>query len=95
MTQQKSKAVFLMFSLLFLLGMLLVQAQQNHDNHKGGKCVQHIMNQLFYQSHPEFSHGQKDRMRAALYSSVSERNNLWSLDNLIAVGLANPSVAMN
>ncbi|NIM15750.1 MAG: hypothetical protein GTO45_27495 [Candidatus Aminicenantes bacterium] len=53
MTYQKSKVVFLMFSLLFLLGMLLVQAQQNHDSDKGGKCGQHIMTQLFYQSHPE------------------------------------------
>lgn len=52
MTFQKSKVAFFMFSLLFLLGMLLVQARQDSDSDKGGKCVQHIMTQLFYQSHP-------------------------------------------
>lgn len=33
-----------------------------------------------------FTLGQKDVMRATLNSSVSERNNLWSLSNLIATG---------
>ncbi|MCW3084445.1 MAG: hypothetical protein JWP12_1811 [Bacteroidetes bacterium] len=35
--------------------------------------------------------GQKDRMRAALESSTSHRNNLWSPANLAATGVLNPS----
>ncbi len=33
-----------------------------------------------------FSHGQKDRMRAALLSSVGGRNNIWTVSNLAQVG---------
>ncbi|MCE3296687.1 MAG: hypothetical protein K0R65_2401 [Crocinitomicaceae bacterium] len=33
-----------------------------------------------------FSHGQKDRMRAALLSSVGGRNNIWTASNLALVG---------
>lgn len=33
-----------------------------------------------------FTKGQKDRMRAALESSVANRNNLWTTSNLIATG---------
>lgn len=33
-----------------------------------------------------YTKGQKNRMRAALESSVSSRNNLWSTNNLIATG---------
>ncbi|NSW45551.1 MAG: PKD domain-containing protein [Bacteroidales bacterium] len=36
-----------------------------------------------------FTEGQKLRMRAALHSSISGRNNLWTQQNLIATGVAN------
>ncbi len=39
-----------------------------------------------------FSEGQKVRMLAALNSSISGRNNLWSSSNLIATGTANPAL---
>ena len=37
-----------------------------------------------------FTPGQADRMRTAVLSSVGGRNNLWSSDNLAAVGVTNP-----
>lgn len=40
-----------------------------------------------------FTYGQSDRMRAALASSVSDRNNLWTQANLIATGLATGNVS--
>lgn len=38
-----------------------------------------------------FTIGQADRMEAALNSSLSNRNNLWTSTNLIATGVDNPS----
>jgi hypothetical protein len=50
-----------------------------------------IQNHMDYSFCPiVFTIEQSARMRAALYSGVSDRSNLWSLDNLIAVGLAAP-----
>ena len=40
-----------------------------------------------------FTEGQKQRMRAALNSSVSGRNNLWTLSNLISTGTDDGAVA--
>ncbi len=38
-----------------------------------------------------FTTGQKDRMRLAVESSVSGRNNLWSPANLVATGISGPT----
>jgi PKD repeat protein len=38
-----------------------------------------------------YTFGQKDRMRAALESNTSSRNNLWSAANLVATGVSNPA----
>jgi hypothetical protein len=50
-----------------------------------------IQNHMDYSFCPiVFTIGQADRMRAALHSSVSQRNNLWSPANLAATGLGEP-----
>ncbi len=41
-----------------------------------------------------FTQGQKDRMRAALTSSVAQRNNLITDANLIATGVMNPVICL-
>jgi PKD repeat protein len=42
-----------------------------------------------------YTQGQKDRMRAALQSAVSHRNNLWSAANLAATGVVNPTTCLS
>jgi hypothetical protein len=41
-----------------------------------------------------YTNGQKDRMRTALQSSVSSRNNLWASANLAATGVSSPQVCV-
>ncbi|MCE3280686.1 MAG: hypothetical protein K0S44_2877 [Bacteroidetes bacterium] len=41
-----------------------------------------------------YTNGQKDRMRTALQSSVSYRNNLWTSANLAATGVSSPQVCV-
>lgn len=58
--------------------------------------LQNINNYMDYSSCTYmFTNGQKDRIRAALESSISQRNNLWSAANLAATGVtpAGPACA--
>lgn len=54
-----------------------------------GGIQQNINNYMDYSSCVYmYTFGQKDKMRAALESSVAERNNLWSAANLAATGVS-------
>jgi hypothetical protein len=55
--------------------------------------IENVENYMDYSNCTEmFTHGQGTRMRTALESSVSDRNNLWSADNLAATGVLTPQV---
>jgi hypothetical protein len=59
--------------------------------HTSCSSLDMIQNHMDYSFCPiVFTIGQSDRMRAALNSGVSQRNNLWSPANLAAVGLGDP-----
>jgi PKD repeat protein len=50
--------------------------------------LENIQNYMDYSSCTfMFTHGQKDRMRAALESPIAQRNNLWTAANLAATGV--------
>lgn len=54
--------------------------------------IENIQNYMEY-SYCTFMYttGQKDRMRLAVESSISDRSNLWSASNLIATGISAPT----
>ena len=57
------------------------------DNFESCGSLDNIQNYMNYSScDRNFTHGQSDRMRAALNSSVAQRNNLWTEANLAATG---------
>jgi hypothetical protein len=67
-----------------------------NTDHTSCNSLDMIQNHMDYSFCPiVFTIGQSDRMRAALFAGVSERNNLWSQDNLVAVGLADPPPSLD
>ncbi|MDQ3047748.1 MAG: M43 family zinc metalloprotease [Bacteroidota bacterium] len=64
------------------------------DSSCTGGIIENVQNFMDYSSCTMmFSEGQKIRMRAALESNVSSRNNLWRGENLIATGTDGSGVA--
>ncbi|MCH7535576.1 MAG: choice-of-anchor J domain-containing protein, partial [Bacteroidetes bacterium] len=68
-------------------------ARNSCDTGLVGDLIDNVQNFMEYSTcYRMFTNGQKDKMRAALASSIGDRNNLGTLSNLIATGTSNPYV---